>query len=94
MPFGLTNALAVVHPLGAILSQRFPKDNCLNPCAFFSRCLSLAEHSYTAGECELLAIKLVLEKWCHWLEGAKQPSMVWMVHKNQEYLQTAKRLNP
>lgn len=41
-----------------------------------------------------MAINLVLEEWHHWLEGAELPFLVWTVHKNLEYLQTAKRLNP
>lgn len=43
---------------------------------------------------ELLAIKLALKEWRHWLEGVIQPFMVLTDHKNLEYLQTARRLNP
>uniref|UniRef100_A0A3B3YQE9 Reverse transcriptase RNase H-like domain-containing protein n=1 Tax=Poecilia mexicana TaxID=48701 RepID=A0A3B3YQE9_9TELE len=42
----------------------------------------------------LLAIKLVLEEWRHWLEGAEHPVVVWTDHKNLAYLQSARRLNP
>ena len=45
------------------------------------------------GNREPLAIKLALEEWRHWLEGAKQPFIVWTDHKNITYLQNAKRLN-
>ncbi|KAK3511092.1 hypothetical protein QTP70_030283 [Hemibagrus guttatus] len=38
--------------------------------------------------------KLALEEWRHWLEGAKHPFTVLTDHKNLEYLQAAKRLNP
>ncbi|KAI3356908.1 hypothetical protein L3Q82_003557 [Scortum barcoo] len=42
---------------------------------------------------ELLAVKLALEEWQHWLEGSMQPLVVWTDHKNLSYIQTAKRLN-
>lgn len=42
---------------------------------------------------ELLAVKMDLEEWRHWLEGAKKPFLVWTDHKNLEYIRTAKRLN-
>lgn len=42
----------------------------------------------------LLAIKLALEEWRHWLEGAQHPFTVITDHKNLEYLYSAKRLNP
>ena len=38
-------------------------------------------------------MKLALEEWRHWLEGAEQPFVVWTDHKNLSYIQTAKRLN-
>ena len=38
-------------------------------------------------------MKLALEEWRQWLEGAQVPFQVWTDHKNLEYLQTAKRLN-
>ncbi|KAJ8343696.1 hypothetical protein SKAU_G00310250 [Synaphobranchus kaupii] len=56
--------------VGAILSQRAALDNKLHPCAFFSQRLSSAERNYDVGDRELLAIKLALEEWRHWLEGA------------------------
>ncbi|XP_042291189.1 uncharacterized protein LOC121912808 [Thunnus maccoyii] len=43
------------------------------------------------GNLELQAIKLVLEDWRHWLEGAEQPFLIWTDHKNLEYIRTAKR---
>lgn len=80
--------------VGAILSQRFGEKPKMHPIAFFSRKLTLAERKYDVGDRELLAIKLTLEEWRHWLEGANQPFVVLTDHKNLEYLQTAKRLNP
>lgn len=79
--------------VGAILSQRSPQDRKLHPCAFLSRRLSSAERNYDIGNRELLAIKVALEEWRHWLEGAQQPFLVWTDHKNLEYLRKAKRLN-
>ncbi len=79
--------------VGAILSQR-GEDGKLHPCAFMSRRLSDAERNYHVGDRELLAVKLALEEWRHWLEGAQHPFQVLTDHKNLEYLQQAKRLNP
>ncbi|KAK2899769.1 hypothetical protein Q8A73_012898 [Channa argus] len=79
--------------VGAVLSQRSEGDQKLRPCAFFSRELSPAERNYSVGDRELLAIKLALEEWCHWLEGAPQPFIIWTDHKNLAHLRTAKRLN-
>ncbi|KAJ8356966.1 hypothetical protein SKAU_G00197600 [Synaphobranchus kaupii] len=79
--------------VGAILSQRAALDNKLHPCAFFSRRLSSAERNYDVGDRELLAIKLALEEWRHWLEGAGTPFVVLTDHQNLIYLRSAKRLN-
>ncbi|XP_037833528.1 uncharacterized protein LOC112450623 isoform X3 [Kryptolebias marmoratus] len=78
--------------VGAVLSQR-GGDKKVHPCAFFSKRLTPAEQNYDVGERELLAVKLALEEWRHWLEGAKEPFIIWTDHKNLEYLKTAKRLN-
>uniref|UniRef100_A0A3B3CRR4 Gypsy retrotransposon integrase-like protein 1 n=1 Tax=Oryzias melastigma TaxID=30732 RepID=A0A3B3CRR4_ORYME len=79
--------------VGAVLSQKEASTGKLKPCAFFSRKLSPAEQNYDVGNRELLAIKLALEEWRHWLEGAEQPFIVWTDHKNLAYLRSAKRLN-
>ncbi|KAL0173996.1 hypothetical protein M9458_029964, partial [Cirrhinus mrigala] len=63
------------------------------PCAFFSHKLSPAERNYDVGNRELLAIKLALEEWRHWLEGARHPFIILTDHKNLEYLRAAKVLN-
>ncbi|XP_035265328.1 uncharacterized protein LOC118223192 [Anguilla anguilla] len=100
-----TSAPVLVHPdsprqfvvevdasetgVGAVLSQRSVKDQKLHPCAF-SRRLSPAERNYDVGNRELLSVKLALEEWRHWLEGAEQPFVVWTDHKNLAYIQTAK----
>ncbi|KAG1953738.1 retrotransposable element [Pimephales promelas] len=79
--------------VGAVLSQRSPSDDKMHPCAFFSHRLSPAESNYDIGNRELLAVKLALEEWRHWLEGLGVPFIVWTDHKNLEYIRTAKRLN-
>lgn len=78
--------------VGAILSQR-SSDNKLHPCAVFSHRLSPAERNYDVGNRELLAIRLALGEWRHWLEGASLPFIVWTDHRNLEYIRSAKRLN-
>ena len=79
--------------VGAILSQRSEQDGKVHPCAFLSRRLSKAERNYDVGNRELLAVKLALEEWRHWLEGAEHPFIVWTDHRNLEYIKKAKRLN-
>ncbi len=80
--------------VGAVLSQQQGTPPKLHPCAFFSRKLSPEERNYDIGNRELLAIKLALEEWRHWLEGSAQPFLVLTDHKNLQYLGDAKRLNP
>ncbi|KAI2653667.1 Transposon Tf2-9 polyprotein [Labeo rohita] len=80
--------------VGAILSQRHGDPAKIYPCAYFSRKLSPAERNYDVGNRELLAMKLALEEWRHWLEGAQHPFTILTDHKNLEYLRSAKRLNP
>ncbi len=65
----------------------------IHPCAFFSHRLTLTERNYDIRNRELLAVKLALEEWRDWLEGAGSPFIVWTDHKNLEYICTAKRLN-
>jgi len=77
-----------------ILSQYSELSSKPLPCAFFSKKLSPAEANYDIGNRELLAVKLALEEWRHWLEGAKHPFLVLTDHKNLQYLRDAKRLNP
>ncbi|KAL0172449.1 hypothetical protein M9458_032760, partial [Cirrhinus mrigala] len=57
--------------VGAVLSQWRGEPPILHPCAFFSKKLSPAEQNYDVGNRELLAMKLSLEEWRHWLEGAQ-----------------------
>lgn len=75
--------------VGAVLSQQQPP-----PMRLLLPELDPAEVNYDIANRELLAIKLALEEWRHWLEGAKHPFLVLMDHKNLEYLRVAKRLNP
>ncbi len=39
---------------------------------------------------ELLAVKLALEEWRHWLEGTDQPFLMGTDHKNLTYIQSTK----
>ncbi|KAI2664140.1 Transposon Tf2-9 polyprotein [Labeo rohita] len=80
--------------VGAVHSQHHGNPPRLHPCAYFSRKLSPAERNYDIGNRELLAIKLALEEWRHWLEGANHPFQVITDHKNLQYLRDAKRLCP
>jgi hypothetical protein len=79
--------------VGAVLSQHSALDLKLHPCAFFSHFLNAMERNYDVGNCELLAMKMALEEWRHGLERAEHLFIVWVDHKNLEYLCTAKRVN-
>ncbi|KAL0155106.1 hypothetical protein M9458_049369, partial [Cirrhinus mrigala] len=92
LPFTV-DADASTTGVGAVLSQAVGESSILHPCAF-SRKLSPAEQNYDVGNRELLAIKLALEEWRHWLEGAVHPFTIITDHKNLQYLRDAKRLNP
>ncbi len=76
-----------------MLSQRSSQDDRVHPCAFFSHRLAPAERNYDVGNRELLAIRLALGEWRHWLEGAAQPFIVWTDHRNLTHIRSAKRLN-
>lgn len=78
--------------IGAVLSQQQGIPPKLHLIAFFSQKLTPAEKNYDIGKRELLAIKLSLEEWRHWLEG--HPFTVLTDHKNLKYLRKAKSLNP
>lgn len=38
-------------------------------------------------------VKVALEEWRHWLQGAQHLFLVWTDHKNLEYIRMAKCLN-
>ncbi|KAL0150983.1 hypothetical protein M9458_053710 [Cirrhinus mrigala] len=80
--------------VGAVLSQAVGESSLLHPCAYYSRKLSPAEQNYDVGNRELLAIKLALEEWHHWLEGSTHPFTIITDHKNLQCLREARRLNP
>ncbi len=61
---------ASILGVGAVMSQHLREPPELHPCVYLSYKLSLVEQNYDIGNCELLAIKLALEEWRHWLEGA------------------------
>lgn len=75
-----------------VLSQHHREPHILHSCAFYSKKLSLVEQNYDIGNRELLAIKLVIEVWRHWF--THHPSEVITDHRNLEYINKAKRLNP
>ena len=106
---GFTSAPILVHPdpdsqfivevdasntgVGAVLSQRSAGDAKVHPCVFYSHRLSPAERNYDIRNKELLPVKLAIQEWRQWLEGARVPFLVWTDHKKLEYLHSAKRLN-
>ena len=76
--------------VGAVLSQCFGNPLKFHPIAFYSHKSTPTERNYGIGDLELLAVKLALEEWCHWLEGAKHPFIVLTDHKSLEFLLNAK----
>uniref|UniRef100_A0A4W5L7V2 Gypsy retrotransposon integrase-like protein 1 n=1 Tax=Hucho hucho TaxID=62062 RepID=A0A4W5L7V2_9TELE len=93
-PFVVEVDASTTGGVGAVLSQQQGNPARPHPCAFFSKKLSPAEINYDIGNRELLGIKLALEEWGHWLEGAKEKFTVLTDHKHLQYLRDAKRLNP
>ncbi|KAK3542994.1 hypothetical protein QTP70_008721 [Hemibagrus guttatus] len=79
--------------VGAVLSQRSGPKVELHPCAYLSHRLTAPERNDDVGDRELLAVTLALEEWRHWLEGARQPFLIFTDDKNLTYLQQAKSLN-
>ena len=79
--------------VGANLSQRYSSDQKVHPCAFFFHRLTPSERKYDIGNGELLAVKLALDEWRHWLEGTRVPFLVCTDHRQLEYIRTAKRIN-
>lgn len=60
-----------MHPrLELELSSVQSSDNKIHLSAFFSCRLSPTKSNYDIGNRELMDIKLTLEEWRHWLEGA------------------------
>lgn len=80
--------------VGAILLQCFGEKPKMHPVAFFSRKLSQAEQNYDTDNWKLLAVKLRLEEWRHWLEDAAHLFTILTDHANLRYLCTTKCLNP
>jgi len=78
---------------GAVLSQQLPGEEKWHPVAFYSKSLSPVERNYEIHDKEMLAIIHALEKWRHFLEGARHPVEIWTNYKNLEYFMTAKKLN-
>lgn len=76
--------------VGTVFSQWFGDGAKLHPVAFFSKTLTPTERNYDMGDRELPVIKLALEVWGHWLEGATFPFVILTNHKNLEYLCMAK----
>lgn len=72
---------------GSVLSLWFGEKPKLHQMAFFSKKLLPAEQTYDIANHELLAVKLPLENWHHWLEGTAHP---FINFTDLEYLKTAK----
>lgn len=76
------------------MTQCSPIHYNLHRCMFFSKQFSSAEKNYYVRDRELVAIKLALEHWQHWLESTELLVTVWTDHNDPAYIQSVKRLNP
>jgi len=68
------------YAVGAILSQEF--EGKLHPIAFISSNFIKLQRNYPIFDNELLAIKVALEQWHHFLEGVRHPFTIYTDHKN------------
>lgn len=69
------------HLLLGLVMERIDPGFSLRHVAFFFCRLSPTQRNNDIGNQELLAIKLALEEWPHWLEGTEQPFIIWTDHK-------------
>jgi hypothetical protein len=76
-----------------VLSQQQVDDNTWHPIVFLSKALNPVEQNYEIHDTEMLAIIQGLEKWRHYLEGARHLVEIWIDHKNLEYFRVAQKLN-
>jgi len=60
-----------------VLSQEV--DGKLHPDAFISSSLTKSQRNYPIYDKKLLAIKVALEQWGHFLEGARHPFTIYTV---------------
>lgn len=61
-----------------------------NHVPFFPHRLSPAKRNYNIANRVLLPVKLVLEEWHHWLEGAAQPFMFGLIIRTSLFIQSPK----
>jgi len=66
--------------VGTVLFQEV--DGKLHPVGFISSSLTKSQRNYPIYDKELLSIKIALEQWRHFLEGARHPITIYTDHKN------------
>ena len=80
------------YAISACINQ-LGKDRKLQPVAFFSRKMSVAELNYEIHNKELLAIVEAFKEWRVYLEGPKETVQIYTDYKNLIYFTTTKVLN-
>jgi hypothetical protein len=65
---------------------------CSHPVTFYSKSLQLAKHNYKIHNKELLAIIHALQHFCHYLQGNKHITRVFLDHANLQYFTTKQTL--
>ena len=78
---------------GAVLSQLEP-DGKYHPIAFYSNKFSDAELNYDIHDKEMVVIVDCLKEWRHFLQGSPHRVVVYTDHRNLEYFNSTKSLNP
>lgn len=66
--------------VGAVLSQCFGEKPKLDQAALYFPKLTLAEQIYDFGNTVLLTIKLAVEEWLQWMEGAAHAFVIFIDH--------------
>ena len=79
------------YATGAVLQQDF--GNGLQPIAYMSKKMLLAETRYPVHEQELLAIINALETWNHYLQGTGKLFTIRTDHKSLQHFQTQPMLS-
>ena len=79
------------YALGIVLEQP-GDDGKLRPVAFYSRQFTAAERNYDVHDRELLAVVEAFKQWRHYLQGAKEETIVRSDHHNLKYFTTTKEL--
>jgi hypothetical protein len=75
------------------MSGPAPKEDRVQPVAFYSRKMTATELNYDIYNQEMVTIISAFKEWRRSLEGAEHPILVFSDHKKLKYFTTTKVLN-